>query len=192
MQPNKDQRIDKHLRVIADIRTRWNSTYLSWQRLLALKEYIIALPSALAIHQERESKIDAARLKKIMITENEWQAICEISTLLKPFYEMTAFVSGSSYTVSGMLYPALEQMRKTLQASVVDEEEFDPNTEGDAFDGKLGFEDDPQEEENPEHMKIRKVKINTPANTDGLKEKISYALLQLFEKYVQVSSKVYL
>jgi len=40
---------DEYLRIIADVETRWNSSYLAWKRLLKIKDLIDVLASTLMI-----------------------------------------------------------------------------------------------------------------------------------------------
>jgi len=45
----KEMDYDVILRTVKDCKTRWNSTYYSWERLFHLKDAIINLPNKLKI-----------------------------------------------------------------------------------------------------------------------------------------------
>ncbi|RGB38111.1 hypothetical protein C1646_665695 [Rhizophagus diaphanus] len=49
----------KYLRLVNDVATRWNSSYLAWFRLIYLKEWIKLLFSTLSISTDLDSKNDA-------------------------------------------------------------------------------------------------------------------------------------
>ena len=57
--------------LVQDIPTRWNSTYLMLKRLSKLK---ISVQNYVASH-----------LQALIITEKEWQLVCQVLKLLEPF-----------------------------------------------------------------------------------------------------------
>ncbi|KAH9629373.1 hypothetical protein HF086_008159 [Spodoptera exigua] len=71
------------LKLKQDVVTRWNSTYDSLQRVLKVKEALIA---TLAIMRP-----------DISLSQEDWQTIEKATELLKPFYEITLEVSGETY-----------------------------------------------------------------------------------------------
>ncbi|EXX72013.1 hypothetical protein RirG_073290 [Rhizophagus irregularis DAOM 197198w] len=50
------EKISEYLHVISDSPTRWNSSYLAWQRLLKLKNHIIMLINTLTTKNDLDSK----------------------------------------------------------------------------------------------------------------------------------------
>jgi hypothetical protein len=62
----------QHPDVIADVPIHWNSSYLTWYRLLKLKGYIHILEVHLAEKNNQDSKKDSQRLTKVMLTNDEW------------------------------------------------------------------------------------------------------------------------
>jgi len=57
----------------------------------------------------------------------------------------------------------------------------------DAFDGDVAYVDAPEEDE-PGRQKRRKIRINEPADTTNLVERVTASMSALFEKYYPVSS----
>ncbi|CAG8739176.1 17314_t:CDS:2, partial [Gigaspora margarita] len=75
--------------VIADVSTRWNSSYLAWCRLLELEKYIRILEVELTNDINPDSKKDSQYLTKIMLTNDEWGLLCNLIPVLGPFEEAT-------------------------------------------------------------------------------------------------------
>ncbi|RHZ87383.1 hypothetical protein Glove_37g47 [Diversispora epigaea] len=79
------------LRTIGDSKTRWNSNYKSWKRLLELKEAIKWLSITLDLLNDTDAKGDAKKLKKCILTEFEWELLHQFVELLKPFDQLTTY-----------------------------------------------------------------------------------------------------
>ncbi|GBC33124.2 zinc finger BED domain-containing protein 4-like [Rhizophagus irregularis DAOM 181602=DAOM 197198] len=73
----------KYLQLINDVSTRWNSSYLAWVHLLYLKGWIKILFNVLLCNMDLDSKKDAKRLKQIMITDDEWDLITDLTEIIK-------------------------------------------------------------------------------------------------------------
>ena len=85
------------LNVICDNNTRWNSTYLSLQRAIKLRERI-----ELFCFQYK------ADLKYDTLTEAEWQHLNDVVTGLQPFYEVTLVLEGlAQHAHYGAIWEAL-------------------------------------------------------------------------------------
>ena len=54
------------------MRTRWNSSYLAWSRLLKLKVAINWLANTLHLAYTKDDQDDGDYLKLIALTESEW------------------------------------------------------------------------------------------------------------------------
>jgi len=68
--------------IIQDVRTRWNSSYLAWTRLLELKVAIKWLENTLHLAYIKDDKDDGEYLKLIALTEAEWTYVLSNYQLL--------------------------------------------------------------------------------------------------------------
>jgi len=100
-------RLDWFLRAQLDVVTRWNSTYHAWNRMVALKPYIEMLQSSLPLEDERDVIANYKRLKTIMITEAEWTPIVDLIAILKPFDDVTKYVSSGMHPTMSIGYPTI-------------------------------------------------------------------------------------
>ncbi|CAG8501410.1 13765_t:CDS:2, partial [Gigaspora margarita] len=107
----------------------WNSTYKAWVRILKLKPYIEILSSSLTVQPEANAVADGKRLKEIMITESEWTEVANIIKILKPFDDITNYISGSSYPTMSIIYPTIISLRNVLLKQFEDKNisNFDAN-----------------------------------------------------------------
>ena len=71
---------------VGDNNTRWNSTYLMLERLLALKDYLVRF---------------AADVDIPTLEANQWSMVQKVTTVLGPFYMITIQVSSNLCCVSG-------------------------------------------------------------------------------------------
>ncbi|CAG8642111.1 9215_t:CDS:2, partial [Racocetra fulgida] len=69
------------------------------------------------------------KIKTIMITEDEWTAVADIINILKPFNDITNYISGSSYPTMSIIYPTMCMLRNTLLREFVNEDDstYDAN-----------------------------------------------------------------
>jgi uncharacterized protein with von Willebrand factor type A (vWA) domain len=85
------------MRCIQDVSTRWNSTYYAWDRLFFLKDAITQLQTDLITSADREIKKDGNRLKRFLLSDEEWELLNQLIDLLLPFEEATRVLSGNTY-----------------------------------------------------------------------------------------------
>ena len=114
------------LKPILDVKTRWNSTYKAWVRLLDLKDAIKELANRIQFETDRDSKYDARRLKKIMLNHEEWELIKELVFVLKDFNDITTTLSGNSFVTLSLVYPIISHLIKKLQLQISDDDYFEP------------------------------------------------------------------
>ncbi len=101
----------KYKKLIRDVKTRWNSVYSMLESFLANK---IIITSAVSLYN---GNFD------LNLTEDEWKEIGIFCDYLKPFFEFTEVMSGSSYPTLGtlllLLDHLLDHMTATIEASKV-------------------------------------------------------------------------
>jgi len=83
----RDAGVKVPLRLIQEVRTRWNSCFEMLDRFLALSEYISTVLFKAQIDKSTKSKPPA------MVTAQELEALTEVKSLLKPLAIVTAEVS---------------------------------------------------------------------------------------------------
>lgn len=115
------------LRNIASIKTRWNSSYISWSRLLILRKSIQWLADTLPYETNNDSKKDARRLKQCLLQDYEWDLLEKILLLLKPFEEATTFFSGAQYPTLSLMYPTIQKLKIKYACGVTGRNKKDDN-----------------------------------------------------------------
>lgn len=78
-------------KLVLDVATRWNSTYMMVERFCELEE---AVKSTVALVTEKQLPI---------LTIEEWEAAKELCKVLKPFFLVTKTLSGEKYAPASMV-----------------------------------------------------------------------------------------
>ena len=81
-------------RVHADVRHRWNSSFLMMERLLELQ-----LPLTKVLQSHPKSDVRLLQLEK-----GDWELLREVVHLLSPFYDGTTVLSGQSYPTLALVH----------------------------------------------------------------------------------------
>ncbi|GES83202.1 zinc finger BED domain-containing protein 1-like [Rhizophagus clarus] len=108
---------EEPLHLIQDISTRWNSSYLAWDRLIFLQYVVLQLSVNLSCSLISEEKTDGIRLKKIMIKDNEWELLDELCNILAPFEKATRDFSGNTYVTLSQMFPIITDLTNSLKPS---------------------------------------------------------------------------
>ncbi|GBB85099.1 hypothetical protein RclHR1_11680004 [Rhizophagus clarus] len=116
-EPIDASKTSKYLNTIADVSTRWNSSYLAWNRLIKLKGYIKGLLNHLELESDPDSQKDAKRLRNIMITEDEWLLILDLTKVLSHFADATEYLGGSKYCTYSSMNPTIIEIMKWIRPS---------------------------------------------------------------------------
>ena len=101
---------------IADVATRWNSSFLAWKRLLEIKPYIDILVTTLPIANDVDSKRDGQRLFEIMLTKDKWELLAKLCEVLKGFAEVTTYLGASKYVTHSIMSPLLKEIKKRVKS----------------------------------------------------------------------------
>src|SRR6266540_5775922 len=99
------------LRNIADIKTRWNSKYHSWNHLLKLRKVIEWLGATLPLSDNPDNRADGRKLKKRLLLSYEWDLLKQIVDLLEPFNDAITYFSGTSYATLSIIYPLIQVLK---------------------------------------------------------------------------------
>ncbi|CAG8824782.1 1572_t:CDS:2, partial [Cetraspora pellucida] len=185
------RKTDHYLRLIADTKTRWNSSYLAWKRLIKLRPAINVMISILETETDRVSKREVKQLKKINLTNTEWDTIKELLPILKPFAEATEFLGGSSYSTISFMFYVISILASDLALNDNNDTYvmIDFESSATAFDDDIIYED-ADEEVDEITSGTRRIRINTPQNCNGLIKQIKVALNKSLHHYYSVPSEV--
>lgn len=63
--------VESPLDVLTDVKTRWNSTYLAWKRLLELHNSIRFVSASLLSESDRASKKEGEKLERLCLSVDE-------------------------------------------------------------------------------------------------------------------------
>ncbi|CAB4475854.1 unnamed protein product [Rhizophagus irregularis] len=170
-------------RAITDVETRWSSTYIAWERLIALKPYIDIVISSLNACKDNNAKEDVKRLNKVNLTNDEWEIIRDLLEILGSFAELTERLEGTKYATMSYIYPGIIKLKTMFSLTI--NSNLDLETNDDAFENHQFEEVD--EDDEPDAR--RKIKINTPTNTFGLLDGIKSNLYKALENYFEVIEK---
>ncbi|CAG8787178.1 20434_t:CDS:2, partial [Cetraspora pellucida] len=88
---------DHELHIIADVPTRWNSSYLAWQQLIKIRNIIDPMITMLSLDKNYQTQKEVVQLKKINLTDTEWEAIKSLIAILEPFAEATDLLGEVDY-----------------------------------------------------------------------------------------------
>ena len=175
---------------IQDIKTRWNSSYLAWERLLKLHNAINILIATMSTQSDADTKKDLKRLKEIMLSDDEWKLMKQLTKLLQPFYDATKLLGGEKYATASFMYYVVA----TLQTKVIPKEieVVDLTNDNDAFDDDVEFEDGNDDDVvilNESQNKKRKIRIKNPLNCEGKEEEVKRNLYHLLCHYWENPAK---
>lgn len=105
-----DQEDFNHLKLVVDNATRWNSLYLMTERALKLRDRIdrFCIDNAEFMHGSSTKKAQtddelAHLLKNDILSGDDWLALAEILSILKPFYDLTKRAEGDRGVLSDYL-----------------------------------------------------------------------------------------
>jgi hypothetical protein len=159
------------MRCIQDVQTRWNSSYYAWDRLFYLKDAIIQLQTDLYTSTNREDKKDGTKLKKIMLSEEEWELLDKLIDLLSPFEGATRYFSGGTYVTLSKMMLTIKEFTFDL---ATDSENL-PSNDADYLNEDTIFEEGDVEIDNEEiisNITKKKISIKDPLKTEGILEKV--------------------
>ena len=92
----------------------------------------------MSTQSDADTKKDLKRLKEIMLSDDEWKLMKQLTKLLQPFYDATKLLGGEKYATASFMYYVVA----TLQVKVfpTEIETVDLTNNNNAFDD-VEFED---------------------------------------------------
>lgn len=99
-------------RVRQDVPTRWNSTYLMLESVLAYRMAFYHLQ--LVDNQYSQSKC--------FPTQAEWSRIEKITLILKPFYDITVLFSGGSYPTANLYFSNVRKIQQLIEKNLTSDD----------------------------------------------------------------------
>ncbi|CAJ0645146.1 10195_t:CDS:2, partial [Entrophospora sp. SA101] len=127
------------LDVLTDVKTRWNSTYYAWKRILELHNSMRLISTTLLTKPDRASQKEGEKLERLCLSLDEKQFIQDMVNLLSPFEKVTRRFCGAKYVTLSLVNPYMELLKKT----------FAPKSEnGESLDTYLDLIYGPQTEDN--------------------------------------------
>ena len=126
----------------------------------------------MSTQSDADTKKDLKRLKEIMLSDDEWKLMKQLTKLLQLFYDATKLLGGEKYATASFMYYVVA----TLQTKVIPKEieVVDLTNDNDAFDDDVEFEDGNDDDVvilNESQNKKRKIRIKNPLNCEGNKER---------------------
>ncbi|CAG8647224.1 11247_t:CDS:2, partial [Racocetra fulgida] len=104
------------------------------------------------------------RFKKIMLTDNKWNLMSDLTNLFRPFNEYTEYFSSSEYVTISIMYPLITTLIAKFCPIIQDfYSTLNFNSNDIAFDDDLEYKDN--KEETIIGPKKQQIKINRPMNT---------------------------
>ncbi|CAG8451502.1 6231_t:CDS:2 [Cetraspora pellucida] len=121
---NNDEIVNP-LEILTDCRTRWNSAYLAWKRILELYPAMRSLAASLQFKPDTISKKEGEKLDQLCLTLEEKKFVEEVVDVLKPFEEITRHFSGSKYPTINLIYPYIRMLKNKYAPRVENGESFE-------------------------------------------------------------------
>ena len=77
----------------------------------------------------RDEKADSAKLKKVILNDNEWDLLDELCNILVPFEKATRDFSGNTYVTLSQIFPIITSLTNSLKSPNNTDEEYDENAD---------------------------------------------------------------
>ncbi|CAG8441969.1 5838_t:CDS:2, partial [Scutellospora calospora] len=100
--------------VLVDTKTRWNSTYYTWKRVLELHNAMRHVSNSLLLSSDRLLQKEGKKLERLCLTLDEKIFLNNIVNMLAPFEKITRRISGSNYATFSMIHPYMEILKNSF------------------------------------------------------------------------------
>jgi len=122
-----------------------------------IKGFIKGLFNYLELQPDSDSQKDAKRLRRIMITDNKWALILDLTEILSRFADATDYLEGSKYCTYSSINPTIIELMKWIRPASYNNNSIDTNMIDRTIDA-FGKVSEPAEKE----------KIDMPVETHNL------------------------
>ncbi|CAG8802304.1 13636_t:CDS:2, partial [Racocetra persica] len=137
------------------------------------------------VNEDYQIRKEDAKLKKINLTDIEWEAIKNLVTILEPFAEATEFLGGSKYTTISFMYSAINTiMNNLILTDDIELRQVDYKDNEDVFNDTILNED---QANNIKSVNFQQ--FNVPQNCVNFKERVKTALYNTMNYYWQMPSE---
>ena len=126
----------------------------------------------LELQPDSDSQKDAKRLRRIMITDNEWTLILDLTEILSRFADATDYLGGSKYCTYSSINPTIIELMKWVRPASYNNNSIDTNMIDRTIDA-FGEVSEPAEKE----------KIDMPVETHNLLNQIKKDLYEALIHY---------
>jgi hypothetical protein len=136
-----------------------------------------------------DTRKDGKRLKKILLSDEEWELLKELVKILKPFEEATTYLGGSSYVTFSIMYPLIQEIKTRLKNNIQlnfisNFESFNLEELGDVFNDEF-IEEIEDAEQND-------LNLNQPMQTEGVLGIVNRILYNSMNFYWNFENKEYM
>ena len=99
-------------------------------RLIYLQCAILQLNVNLSCSFIHDEKANSAKLKKVILNDNEWDLLDELCNILAPFEKATRDFSGNTYVTLSKIVPIITNLTSSLESSNnLHEENYNGNSD---------------------------------------------------------------
>ncbi|CAB4383308.1 unnamed protein product [Rhizophagus irregularis] len=204
------------LEVLTDVKTRWNSTYLAWKRILELHNFMRNVSIDLLSKSDRASQKEGEKLERLCLSPDEKIFLQKMIVTLEPFETITRKISGAKYPTLSLVVPYMYLLKNNFAPNEEENETLD--TYLSLIYGSNGEEEDSDVASDDEYIPsgqsrgrgrrrggastshpvesnlddINTVEYLQPVNTEGLLQKVRAAIFLSLDELWTVPSNIML
>ncbi|RGB25813.1 hypothetical protein C1646_675281 [Rhizophagus diaphanus] len=174
------------LEVLTDVKTRWNSTFIAWKRVLELHNHMRNVSTDLLSKSDQASQRKGEKLERLCLSPDEKIFLQQMIVTLKPFKTITRKFSGAKYPILSLIFPYMYILKN----------HFAPNEEeNETLDTYLSLIYSSNDEENSDIASDDEYipsEYLQPVNTEGLLQKVRAAIFLSLDELWPMPSNIML
>ncbi|CAB4398706.1 unnamed protein product [Rhizophagus irregularis] len=204
------------LEVLTDVKTRWNSTYLAWKRILELHNFMRNVSTDLLSKTDRASQKEGEKLERLCLSPDEKIFLQKMIVTLEPFETITRKISSAKYPTLSLVVPYMYLLKNNFAPNEEKNETLDTylsliyGSNGEEEDSDVASDDEyipsggtRQYWQHSHHQFHHQRRGNTrnrgqsreylqPVNTEGLLQKVRAAIFLSLNELWTVPSNIML